>query len=381
MQSYLNLLLICLLISFTDCSQKNKPESTENTGSPAKESATAYYTLQDFASVEKIDAHIHIRTPDTTFLKQAEADNFRLVDINVDGLSSPPVEKQQAMALQHKKAFPERTALVTTFTVKNWKDPKWQEKTLRYLQDAFAKGAIGVKVWKNIGMELRDKDGKFVMIDDPRFDPIFEYMAKNKIPLLSHQGEPRNCWLPIEEMTVEGDKRYFSEHPQYHMFLHPEYPSYEDQILARDRMIEKHPQLQVISVHLASLEWDVAEIARRLDKYPNMAVDMAARIPHLHNQAEKDWQKVHDFFIKYQDRILYATDFVINEQAKPENVKRNTHDTWLRDWKFFATDEVLANPNTAGEFKGLKLPREVIDKIYRKNAEKWIPGIAKVSRM
>jgi predicted TIM-barrel fold metal-dependent hydrolase len=377
---YATALAIALLVS--GCSQKNTSETTQNAADSTQISTqTSYYTLQDYAKVDKIDSHIHMRTSDSTFLKQAEADNFRLVDINVDGPSSPPVEKQRDLALQHVNGFPERTVWVAAFTVKNWTDPKWKQKTLAYLQDAFAKGAIGVKVWKNIGMELKDKNGKFVMIDDSRFDTIFRYMAKNNIPLLSHQGEPKNCWLPIEQMTVEGDKRYFSENPQYHMYKHPEYPSYEDQINARDHMLEKHPELKVVSVHLASLEWDVDEIAKRLDKYPNMAVDMAARIPHLHNQAVTDWQKVHDFFIKYQDRILYATDFVINEGTNPEDVKKNTHDTWLRDWTFFATDEVMKNANNGAEFKGLKLTKEVIDKIYRKNAEQWIPGITKTTRM
>jgi predicted TIM-barrel fold metal-dependent hydrolase len=287
------------------------------------------------------------------------------------------VEEQQALALKHVQAFPERTSLATTFTVKNWDDPNWQQKTLSYLKDALDKGAIGVKVWKNIGMELRDKNGKFVMIDDPRLDTILNFIARNGITLLSHQGEPKNCWLPIDQMTVEGDKHYFKENPKYHMYLHPQYPSYEEQINARDNMLKKHPDLRVVSVHLASLEWDVAEIAKRLDTYPNMAVDMAARIPHLHNQAEKDWQKVRDFFIKYQDRILYATDFVINQNRKPEDVKKGTHDTWFNDWKFFATNEKLVNGNTGNGFKGLKLPKKVIDKIYRQNAETWIPGLQK----
>jgi predicted TIM-barrel fold metal-dependent hydrolase len=377
LRPYLYILALSALLSVQACSDKNKPESQASTADSTQTPTEAYYTLEDFKTVKKIDMHIHIRTPDTAFLQQAREDNFRLLDINVDGPSSPDVEAQQALALKHIQAFPERTSLATTFTVKNWKDPNWQQKTLAHLQDAFDKGAVGVKVWKNIGMELRDKNGKFVMIDDPRLDTIFNFIAKNNITLLSHQGEPKNCWLPIEQMTVEGDKRYFKEHPQYHMYLHPEYPSYEDQINARDNMLKKHPDLRVVSVHLASLEWDVAEIAKRLDMYPNLAVDMAARIPHLHNQAEKDWQKVHDFFIKYQDRILYATDFVINADEKPEDVKKGTHDTWFNDWKFFATNEILTNANTRKEFKGLQLPKEVIDKIYRKNAEKWIPGLQK----
>jgi predicted TIM-barrel fold metal-dependent hydrolase len=374
---YFILLAFTGLLAAQSCSDKNKTASGTSTADSIQVSGENYYTLNDFKTVKKIDSHIHIRTADTAFLQQAREDNFRLLDINVDGPSSPSVEEQQTLALQHVQAFPERTSLATTFTVKNWNDRDWQQKTLAHLKDAFDKGAIAVKVWKNIGMELRDKNGKFVMIDDPRLDTIFKFIAKNNITLLSHQGEPKNCWLPIEQMTVEGDKRYFKENPQYHMYLHPDYPSYEDQINARDNMLKKHPNLRVVSVHLASLEWEVAEIARRLDTYPNMAVDMAARIPHLHNQAEKDWQKVHDFFIKYQDRILYATDFVIRAEAKPENVKKNTHDTWLNDWKFFATDDTLTNANTGNPFAGLKLPKEVIDKIYRKNAEKWIPGLQK----
>ncbi|QHT71102.1 amidohydrolase family protein [Rhodocytophaga rosea] len=374
---YLRILTFTALLLGQACSEKNKTDSeastTDSTQSPTEE----YYSLEDFKTVKKIDTHVHIRTLDTSFLQQAREDNFRLLDISVDGSASPTVAQQQATAFKHLEAFPERTSVATSFTVRNWNDPRWQEKTLAHLKDAFEKGAIGVKVWKNIGMELRDKNGKFVMIDDPRLDTILNFIAKNNITLLSHQGEPKNCWLPIEQMTVEGDKSYFKEHPQYHMYLHPEYPSYDDQINARDNMLKKHPDLRVVSVHLASLEWDVAEIAKRLDTYPNLAVDMAARIPHLHNQAEKDWQKVHDFFIKYQDRILYATDFVINSDEKSEDVKKGTHETWYNDWKFFATNESLTNANTEKEFKGLHLPKEVIDKIYRTNAEKWIPGLQK----
>jgi predicted TIM-barrel fold metal-dependent hydrolase len=375
-KSYISLFTCCFLL-LQACSSNNKTESTATTDTTSAPPAEEYYTADDFTSVEKIDAHIHVRTEDPSFIKQAEADNFRLVDINVEGSVTPTIEDQRAMAIKHVSNFPQLTAFATTISVKNWNNPNWQKQTIAYLKDSFAKGAIGVKVWKNIGMSLKDKDGKFVMIDHPRFDTIFNFIAANNIPLLSHQGEPKNCWLPIEQMTVEGDKRYFAEHPQYHMYLHPEYPSYEDQINARDRMVEKHPNLTVISVHLASLEWDVNEIAKRLDKYPNMAVDMAARIPHLFNQATTDRQKVYDFFIKYQDRILYATDIVTTAEKKPEDVKKDTHETWLKDWKFFTTNETMINPNNKAEFKGLQLPKEVIDKIYRTNAEKWIPGIAK----
>ncbi|MGV3556784.1 amidohydrolase family protein [Larkinella arboricola] len=341
------------------------------------ETADGFYARDDFSKVGKIDAHIHLSSADTTFIRQAVRDNFSLFTVNVDGKT---YLEQRNLALAHVKQYPRRVAFATTFTVSNWNDPDWQQKTIADLRDSFAKGALAVKVWKGIGMELRDKDGSFVMIDDPRFDPVFDFMAKNKIPLISHQGEPKNCWLPVSDMTVGSAKLYFTRNPQHHMYLHPEYPSYEKHMAARDHMIEKHPNLIVIGAHLASLEWSVDEIAKRLDKYPNLAVDMASRIMYLQHQATTDWQKVRDFLIRYQDRILYATDRGNWEGVYDSNeaLNRELHDTWVSDWTFLTTDQVMTHRHVVGEFKGVKLPRSVIDKIYRKNAERWIPGVAKL---
>jgi predicted TIM-barrel fold metal-dependent hydrolase len=159
------------------------------------------------------------------------------------------------------------------------------------------------------------------------------------------------------------------------MYLHPEYPSYEQHIAARDRMLAKHPDLTFVGAHLGSLEWSVDELATRLNKFPNMAVDMAARIPHFQVQSVTDWQKVHDFFIKYQDRLIYATDIAIDAKRTPDEVQKRAHETWLRDWKYFTSDETMTVPSVENTFKALKLPREVVNKIYRKNAEKWLPGM------
>ncbi|KAA5544976.1 amidohydrolase family protein [Adhaeribacter rhizoryzae] len=331
-----------------------------------------YYTVEDFSSVEKIDAHVHVRTiSNPAYVQQAAADNFKLITVSVN---SPSI----AMEEQVVKANPERLVFVASFSVENWHEPDWQEKTLAHLKDAFAKGAIAVKGWKNIGLELRDKDGKFVMIDDPRFDPIINLLEANNIPMIGHFSEPKNCWLPVAQMTVKGDRDYFSQNPEYHMYLHPEYPSYEEQIAARDRMLEKHPKLRFVGAHLGSLEWSVDELAKRLDKYPNMAVDMAERISHLQHQAKTDWQKVHDFFIKYQDRLIYATDFIAQDNQNPAEVKENAHNIWLRHWRFFTTDEQMQVPKVTGAFKGMQLPRTVVDKIYRQNALKWLPGVGKL---
>lgn len=188
---------------------------------------------------------------------------------------------------------------------------------------------------------------------------------------MAHLGEPKNCWLPLEEMTVNNDRSYFKNHPEYHMYLHPEFPSYEDQINARDRFVEKHPDMRFVGAHLGSLEWDVHELAKRLDKFPNMAVDMAARIPHLQHQTISNRDKVRQFFIDYQDRLIYATDSGISEDSNPDNERKDLHNTWIKDWKYFVSDSTLTSPHVNGEFQGLKLPRNVIDKIYRENAKRW----------
>lgn len=368
-QQYLiNYCLFVVLICQTNCTGTQKKQSTD---------IEEYYTVADFADVPKIEAHFHINVLDTTFIAQARKDNFRLLTINVESNSPVLLEEQRDIAIAISNTYPNILSYSTTFTVRNWGVPDWQEKTLAYLKDSFEKGAIAVKVWKNIGMVLRDPNGDFVMIDDPRFDPIIDFIKANDIPLIGHLGEPLNAWLPVEEMTVRGDKNYFSNNPEYHMFLHPEFPAYQEQIDARDRMLEKHPDLKFIGAHFASLEWSVDELAERFDRFPNLVVDMSARIAHLQHQCLADWQKVRDFVVKYQDRLIYGTDKIIQQRSDFAAANENLHDTWVKDWAFFVTDEEMEIPAIEGTVKGLRLPKSVVDKIYFKNAEKWFPKIAK----
>jgi hypothetical protein len=364
---YKNLLLLASWFMLQNCTQPNKP-AEEN-------QATAFYTMNDFDSIEKIDAHVHINTNTPYFVQQAAADNFKLVTINLDDVNEPPpMEEQQKFALQQVKAAPGSVAYATTFSIRHFNDAGWLQQNISYMQNSFAQGAVAVKIYKVIGMALRDKKGRLVMIDDERFDTLINFIEQNNKTVVGHLGEPKNCWLPVDSMTIKGDKNYFTANPIYHMYLHPEYPSYEAQIAARDNMLRKHPNLRFVGAHLGSLEWSVDELAKRLDEFPNMAVDMAARICHLQYQASKNWQKVHDFMMKYQDRLIYATDLVTDTMANTTELKAHAHTTWLNDWKFFATDSTMTVNDFDGSFKGLQLPCAVIDKIYRKNAEKWFPG-------
>ncbi|WP_225976419.1 amidohydrolase family protein [Mucilaginibacter ginsenosidivorax] len=344
-----------------------------------------YYTFDDFKKVKKIDSHVHLTEDiDTAFINQAKADNFRMLTINVYSSSGTPIEEQQDYAIKLVKAYPGLVAYATTFSLKNYNEPGWQSEVIAYLRNSFAKGAVAVKVWKNVGMQLRDKNNKLVFVDNARFDTIFNYLAINHIPLIGHLGEHKNSWLPLDKMTVKGNRDYAAAHSEEYMYLHPDRPSYEYYLKVRDHMLDKNPKLQFIGAHLGALEWSVAELGKTLDKYPNMAVDMAERVSHLQYQAKTNWQGVHDFFIKYQDRILYGTDMrhdamdIVNEHiTTPEGLRKHAHEVWLRHWRFFTTNQKMRVPKVEGEFYGLKLPRTVVDKIYYKNAQKWIPGVPK----
>lgn len=323
-----------------------------------------YYGLKDFESVKKFDMHIHINTEDNFFIAQAQADNFQFLDIVVDRPFGLSMNGQQDIAMLHLKHFSKSMAVATTFSVKDWDKDYWSENTIIGLKKSISEGAIAVKIWKNIGMDLRDGNGKFVMVDDTRLDPILDYLVTNNIPLLGHNGEPRDCWLPLDEMTF--NQGYYGSHPEYHMYLHPEYPSYQDQIDARDRMLGKHPNLTFMGAHLGSLEWSLEELAKRLDRFPNMHVDLS-RMPNLKLHTFNNREKTRAFFLKYQDRLIYGTDSQINTSTNPAEFNKNIHDRWVREWKFYVTDEKI-NLENYGELKGLKLPTEVVDKIYSQNA-------------
>ncbi|WP_020528246.1 amidohydrolase family protein [Flexithrix dorotheae] len=332
----------------------------------------SYYKISDFEKVTKTDVHVHIHTERLAFYDQAKNDNFKLLTIGLDSHNKEKkVREQYAYSVYQVSKHPEEIQFATAFTMEGWDEPNWLERQLQMLDSAINNGARAVKVWKNIGMVYRDKDGELIMVDNPKLDPIFQMLADRKIPVIGHLGEPKNCWLPLNEMTTNNDSTYYASHPQYHMFLHPELPSYEDQIVARDKMLEKNPNLIFIGAHLGSMEWDVDEIAKRLDKFPNMAVETAARMGQVFYQTHHDREKVRDFFIKYHDRVLYATDLGDSGKREVNDLHEYLHNTWLRDWRFFVTDEEMTSDLVDEPFQGLKLPKEIVDDIYLHNAQKW----------
>lgn len=333
-------------------------------------SQTDTYSVADFDKVRKFDAHVHVNVKDAAFLEQARADNFEILSINVDYPAFPSVADQAAAAHQFHKADPQHFHYAATFSMKGFGQAGWAKATNAYLDSEFKQGALAVKVWKNVGMVERDAANRLIFIDDKGFAPVFRHLTQKKIPLIAHQGEPRNCWLPVEQMTTNNDKAYFSNHPEYHMYLHPEMPSYESLMARRDHMVAANPKLRVIGAHMASLEWSVDEAAKFLDAHPNAVIELAARIAQIQYQSVRDYNKVRDFFIRYQDRIMYGTDLTLNPGDDAQGFKKVAHDYWLSDWTYLATAETQRVADIDADARGLALPKSVIDKIYYTNARR-----------
>ena len=333
-----------------------------------------YYSSGDFRRVEKIDAHMHIHGAAERLMAQAVRDHFHILTINVDYPDFPALPEQQRDAVSLRERYPGRVAFAGAFSVQGFGAPDWAASAERQIDLAVQQGAVGIKVWKNIGMSLRDQDGRYVMPDDGRLEPVFAKLEREHIVLLGHQAEPLNCWLPFEQMTVRGDREYFREHPQYYMYRHPEMPSHDEILAARDRMLIAHPALRFDSVHLASLEWDVDKVAAFLDRFPGANVDMAARLVHLEYQASTNPEKVRQFLIRYQDRVLYGSDDAYGPADDKARAVADIHAGWLEDWRFLATDGRMHSADFTAAFRGLHLPREVVDKIYRGNAQAMFPG-------
>jgi len=340
---------------------------------PSRSSAAESFQLADYAGVEKIDVHVHLKTENTGFVELARKDRFRFLSIAVHSADAEEMEYRHQAAYHQHETHPDRVAIASSFPLTGWSDPLWGSKTIEYLDGTFERGAVAVKVWKNIGMEFKDESGKYVMIDHSQFDPVFTHLARKEIRLIGHLGEPKNCWLPLAQMTVKNDQSYFRAHPEYHMYLHPEMPSYEDQMSARDRMLEKNPELHFMGAHFASLEWSVDELAKFLDRFPRAVVDTAARMGQLQYQSNRDWERVRQFLIKYQDRILYGTDLTMSKDTDPREFFERAHAKWTRDWRYLNTEESMSVPELDEAVKGLALPKQVVEKIYRLNALRTFP--------
>lgn len=341
---------------------------------PAKGELSA--ALKEFAAIHPIDTHMHVYKDDPAFTALMKQLNLRMVNICVIDDRDPAyagLEPQRSEVLQVAHSTGGHAAFCTTFSPYDFEDQGFSTRVNHQLDQDFANGAVAVKIYKVMGMEMKSKAGKYVMADDPAFEPIYQHIAAQHRTVIAHLAEPDSCWQAPNPASPDYD--YYKGHPGEYAFAHPEWPSKASILAARDHLLALNPDLKVVGAHLGSMESDVNQMAQRFDRYPNFAVDTAARVPYFMLQSR---EKVRAFLIKYQDRILYATDIVISPEEKMESALQECKTTYERDWKFFATNQTVQYMGHT--YRGLHLPEDVLCKIFHDNAVQWIPGILGAGR-
>ena len=326
------------------------------------------------APFDRIDTHAHIYRNIPALIANMQKENWRALSICVwhQYDDSPPAgefktvdELLSAAAMVHRESQG-RISWAATFDAHRFEDRGFTEKTIASVKRCFRDGALGVKIWKTIGMKIRGKGGNFLMPDDPVLMPVYEAIQKEDRTLIAHLAEPNGAWLPVDapDNSYAG---YYRNNPQWHSQAGD--PPKEAILVARDRVLARFPKLRVIGCHLGSNEEDFRALAKRLDSYPNFCVDMAARTRHFF---DKDPQTARQFLEKYQDRITYGSDYTMgnatDEQAVSALLAQDD-----REWSLFAGTEKVRQRNR--EVQALGLPERLLRKLFHDNAARLLPGI------
>ena len=258
-----------------------------------------------------------------------------------------------------KGRYPKRFVVFANLDFRGIDEPGWTAKAVSQLEADVKHGAQGLKIFKNLGLTVKDSKGKRVAVDDPRLDPVWEKCGELGIPVLIHSGEPKSFFDPIDRYNER-----WLELKQFPDRARPpdRYPSWEQIIGEQHRMFGKHPRTKFIDAHLGWLGNDLARLGKLLDALPNVYTEIAAVPSELGRQP----RAARAFLEKYQDRVMFGKD------------------TWeASEYLFYfrlleTDDEYFESDRRRHAFwrvYGLGLPDEVLKKIYYKNALKVIPGI------
>jgi predicted TIM-barrel fold metal-dependent hydrolase len=313
-----------------------------------------------------IDIHNHLGggkdtlTPERVarYLKEMDEAGVRTV-VNLDGgWGDRLTETLAALDRAHPGRF-------LTFALVNFDgidDDDWSRREVKRLEEGFKAGAKGLKFHKTFGLRYRYKNGKLVTVDDPKLDPIWEACAKNKRPVVIHIADPAAFFTPLDRFNERWHE--LNDNPGW-LFYGDPFPKRQDLLDQLHRVIAKHPRTTFINTHFGNNAEDLASVADKLDKYPNMYIDIDARISELGRQP----YAARKFFLKYPDRVMFGTD------TPPRR------DAFRIYYRFLETEDEYfdcsASHHRQGFWNiyGIYLPADVLEKVYHKNAERILFGL------
>ena len=246
----------------------------------------------------------------------------------------------------------------------NFRDvgPGWAENAVAQLEADVAAGAVGVgEISKGFGLSIRKPDGSRLRLDDPALDPIWDACARLRLPVFIHTADPEEFFRPIDY----ENERWLEQalFPQRH-YDPARYPSFEQLLTERDNLFRRHPKTTFVTAHLGWQANDLARLGKLLDELPNVYTEIGAVLYDIGRQP----RGAHDFFVKYQDRVLFGKDsFQPSEYPYYWRVleTRDEYFDYYRDYHAF------------WKMYGMELPDAVLRKIYYENAMKLIPNMPK----
>lgn len=306
-----------------------------------------------------IDVHNHQRDMSKggidKLVRDMDSINLRVM-VNLSGGSGAPLKN---IVESMKGRYPDRFVVFANLDFKGIDAADWGQKSAAQLEEDVRNGAQGLKFFKNFGMDLKYANGERLHVDDPRLDPVFEVCARLKLPVLIHTAEPAAFFQPMDKYNER-----WLELKQFPGRARPpeKYPSWETLMNEQHNLFARHPQVTFINAHLGWLGGNLPELGRLLDRLPNMNTEIGAVLAELGRQP----RTAREFFIKYQDRILFGKD--IWEPSE--------YHTYFRVLE--TADEYFPYYRKRHAFwsmYGMDLPDEVLRKLYYKNALRLIPGL------
>jgi predicted TIM-barrel fold metal-dependent hydrolase len=297
-----------------------------------------------------------------------DAKNLRIM-VNLTGGYGDGLK--QAIA-QYDQAHPGR---FVTFTEPMWsraKEPGYPKAQADAIAAAKAAGARGVKVLKTLGLYLREDitTGALVKVDDPRFDPMWEACAAHNMPVAIHVSDPAAFFLTTDRTNERFEE--LNNHPDW-SFHGRDFPQNAEILAARNRVMARHPKTKFITLHVGNFAENLGHVSESLDKYPNMFVEIGARIGELGRQP----RTARRFFDKYQDRILFGTDAVPHGTQTPQQLfGAKLYEIYYRfletEDEYFDYAPAPVPPQGRWRIYGLGLPDQILRKVYNANAGRLI---------
>lgn len=273
---------------------------------------------------------------------------------------------------RYQAAHPDRFLVFTEPWWERADQPGYGQFQADEIVRAHRAGARGLKVLKVLGLYLRANvtTGPMVKVDDPRFDPMWEACGSLNLPVAIHTSDPEAFFLPIDRFNERFEE--LNHHPDW-SFYGKDFPSNAELLEARNRVFARHPKTQFVALHVGHDAENLGYVSECLDRYPNMHVDIAARIGELGRQP----RTARRFFDKYQDRILFGTDAVPNGLQTPQQVfVDKMYEIYYR---FLETDDEYFDyapseipPQGRWRIYGLGLPESILRKVYFGNAARLL---------